>query len=57
MELKRWPDLVRFHFGGTISAYTEVPNLLGKNIPLFSPIPNTQIFLNPNLVQTEGYAN
>lgn len=55
MELKRWPDLVRFHFGGTIDVYNEVPNLLGKNVPLFSPIPNTQIFLNPNLVQTDGY--
>lgn len=57
LELKRWPDLVRFHFGGTINIYNEVPNLLGKNIPLFSPIPNTQIFINPNLKQTEGYAN
>lgn len=57
LELKRWPDLVRFHFGGSINIYTEVPNLVGKNIPLFSPIPNTQIFINPNLVQTEGYAN
>lgn len=57
LELKRWPDIVRFHYGGTIDAYAEVPNLIGKNIPLFSPIPNTQIFINPNLVQTEGYAN
>jgi len=57
LELKRWPDLVRFHFGGTINIYNEVPNLLGKNTPLFSPIPNTQIFINPNLKQTEGYAN
>lgn len=57
LELKRWPDLVRFHFGGTINIYNEVPNLLGKTVPLFSPIPNTQIFLNPNLKQTEGYAN
>ena len=57
LELKRWPDLVRFHFGGTINIYNEVPNLLGKTIPLFSPIPNTQIFINPNLKQTEGYAN
>ncbi len=55
LELKRWPDVVRFHFGGTINAYAEVPNLNGKNVPLFSPIPNTQIFLNPNLEQTEGY--
>ena len=57
LELKRWPDLVRFHSGGTINIYNEVPNLLGKTIPLFSPIPNTQIFINPNLKQTEGYAN
>ncbi len=57
LELKRWPDLVRFHAGGTINIYNEVPNLLGKSIPLFSPIPNTQIFINPNLKQTEGYAN
>lgn len=57
LELKRWPDLVRFHSGGTINIYNEVPNLLGKNIPLFSPIPNTQIFINPNLKQTDGYAN
>jgi len=55
LELKRWPDIVRFHFGGTLNAYDEVPNLNGKNLPLFSPIPNTQIFLNPNLEQTEGY--
>ncbi len=57
LELKRWPDMVRFHFGGSINIYNEVPNLLGKTIPLFSPIPNTQIFINPNLKQTEGYAN
>jgi hypothetical protein len=57
LELKRWPDLVRFHFGGTINIYTEVPNLVGKTVPLFSPIPNTQIFLNPKLKQTEGYPN
>ncbi len=57
LELKRWPDMVRFHFGGSINIYNEVPNLLGKTVPLFSPIPNTQIFINPNLKQTEGYAN
>lgn len=57
LEQKRWPDLVRFHYGQTIDVYTEVPNLLGKNTPLFSPIPNVQIFINPNLKQTEGYEN
>ena len=55
LELKRWPDVVRFHYGGTFNAYSEVPNLNGKTVPLFSAIPNTQIFLNPNLKQTEGY--
>lgn len=55
LELRRWPDLVRFHFGGTINVYDEVPNLNGKNTPLFFPIPRTQIDLNPNLTQTEGY--
>lgn len=54
-ELKRWPDLVRFHYGGTINAYNEVPNLNGKSIPLFFPIPKTQIAINGNLEQTTGY--
>ena len=57
LENKRWPDIVRFHYGGTIDAYTEVPNLVGKTIPLFSPILDTQISLNPNLKQTVGYPN
>lgn len=55
LELRRWPDLVRFHYGGTINIYDEVPNLNGKNVPLFFPIPRTQIDINPNLKQTEGY--
>lgn len=54
-ELKRWPDLVRFHFGGTIDVYEEVPNLRDKSIPLFFPIPQAQIDLNPLLEQTDGY--
>lgn len=54
-ELKRWSDIVRFHYGGTIDAYTEVPKLVGKTIPLFFPIRKTQIDLNPKLKQTEGY--
>ncbi|MGN6418757.1 MAG: RagB/SusD family nutrient uptake outer membrane protein [Pseudobacter sp.] len=56
-ELKRWNDIVRFHYGGTIDAYTEVPKLVGKTIPLFFPIRKTQIDLNPKLEQTDGYNN
>lgn len=55
LELKRWPDLVRFHFGGTIDIYQEVPNLAGTQVPLFFPIPRAQMDLNPNLEQTQGY--
>jgi starch-binding outer membrane protein, SusD/RagB family len=55
LELKRWPDLLRFHFGGTINIYEEVPNLNGTQVPLFFPVPRTQLDINPNLVQTEGY--
>ncbi|MBC9909816.1 RagB/SusD family nutrient uptake outer membrane protein [Chitinophaga varians] len=55
LEQKRWPDLLRFHYAGTINVYTEVPNLNGKNVPLYFPIPKAQIDLNPNLKQTAGY--
>lgn len=56
LELKRWPDLLRFHFGSTINVYAEVPNLSGTTVPLYSPIPKTEIDRNPNLKQTEGYS-
>ncbi|MBC9797122.1 RagB/SusD family nutrient uptake outer membrane protein [Sinomicrobium weinanense] len=55
LELKRWPDLLRFHYAGTIDVYSEVPNLSGTNVPLYFPIPVVQIDRNPNLKQTEGY--
>lgn len=55
LELKRWPDLLRFHFGGTIDVYGEVPNLSGTTVPLYSPIPKIQIDRNPELKQTDGY--
>ena len=55
LEQKRWPDLLRFNAAGTINVYNEVPNLNGKNVPLYFPIPKAQIDLNPNLVQTNGY--
>lgn len=55
LELKRWPDLMRFHHAGTIDVYQEVSNLVGKSVPLFSPIPQTEIDRNPLLEQTTGY--
>ncbi|KQS36268.1 RagB/SusD family nutrient uptake outer membrane protein [Pedobacter sp. Leaf194] len=54
-ENKRWYDIVRFHFGGTINAYTYVPNLRGKTVPLFWPLSTTVLAANANLVQTPGY--
>jgi hypothetical protein len=54
-ENKRWYDIVRFHFGGTINAYTYVPNLVGKTTPLFWPLSTTVLAANSNLVQTQGY--
>ena len=56
LEQKRWYDLVRFHFGGTINIYNEVPNLNGKeNYPLYLPINYNDMVLNEHLVQTDGY--
>ncbi len=60
LERKRWPDLIRFHYGGTIDIYDEVPNLKAKReegsiIPLYLAIPLRDLDLNPNLTQTEGY--
>ena len=62
LERKRWPDLLRFHFDGTIDVYEEVPNLKRKInedviIPLYLAIPLRDMDLNPNLTQTEGYEN
>lgn len=54
-EFKRWPDIVRFHYGGTINAYNIVPNLSGKKVPLFFPINMDDMALNLNLEQTVGY--
>lgn len=55
-ELKRWPDLVRFHHGGTINIYDEVPNLNGKDgYPLYFPVHQSVLDNNDLLEQTEGY--
>lgn len=56
LEQKRWFDLLRFHFGGTINIYNEVPNLKDKpNYPLYLPINYNDMVLNDKLLQTEGY--
>lgn len=56
LEQKRWYDLVRFHFGGSINIYNEVPNLNDKQgYPLYLPINYNDMVLNEHLVQTEGY--
>ncbi|MEG0454631.1 MAG: RagB/SusD family nutrient uptake outer membrane protein, partial [Bacteroides sp.] len=56
VEQKRWFDLVRFHSGGAIDIYTEVPNLQGKKgYPLYFPINYNDMILNDKLTQTEGY--
>lgn len=56
LELKRWPDLVRFHYANIINIYDEVPNLNDKrDLPLFFPISNTEMDRNTKLEQTDGY--
>ena len=56
-ELKRWPDLMRAHHANIIDIYNYVPNLTGqaKKTPLYLPIDQTLINVNPNLKQTAGY--
>ena len=56
IEQKRWFDLMRFHAGGSVNIYDEVPNLNGKSgCPLYLPINYNDMVLNELLVQTEGY--
>ncbi len=56
LELKRYPDLVRFHFGGTINIYEKVPNLNGKEgYPLYFPVEQSVMDNNALITQTEGY--
>ncbi|MEI8273007.1 MAG: RagB/SusD family nutrient uptake outer membrane protein [Paludibacter sp.] len=57
-ELKRWPDLMRAHASGTINIFDVVPNMSGKteqSCPLYFPIQQAMIDINPNLIQTSGY--
>ena len=47
---------MRFHCGGTIDIYKEVPNLNDKpGYPLYFPINYNDMVLNNKLVQTDGY--
>lgn len=60
LENKRWPDLLRFHYEGLIDVYQIIPKLkerkdAGTVVPLYLPIPITEIGLNHKLEQTEGY--
>lgn len=56
IEQKRWFDLVRFHSGGAINIYNEVPNLNDKpDFPLYWPINYNDMVLNDQLKQTDGY--
>ncbi|WP_139249591.1 RagB/SusD family nutrient uptake outer membrane protein [Mariniphaga anaerophila] len=56
LELKRYPDLVRFHYGGTIDIYDQVPNLNGKDgYPLYFPVEQSVLDNNNLIEQTEGY--
>ena len=62
LENKRWPDLLRFHYEGVIDVYQVVPRLkarydAGSKIPLYLAVPVSELSLNHNLVQTEGYEN
>ncbi len=54
-ENKRWYDLVRFHYGGTLDVYNYIPNLIGKTTPLFWPLNTTVLANNDMLEQTAGY--
>ncbi len=55
LELERWWDLRRFHADGTIDIYQFVPNLQGKNTPLYWPVSQNVIALNTKIEQTSGY--
>lgn len=60
LENKRWPDLIRFHNEGVIDIYDFVPNLKSRKeagiiVPLYYAIPLSEMDLNENLKQTEGY--
>ena len=54
-ELKRWWDLVRAHYSGVIDVYEYVPNLIGKDTPIYWPVHTRVLTLNEELTQTEGY--
>lgn len=54
-EIKRFWDLRRADASGTIDIYNYIPNLKGKNTPLYWAVHVNMMSLNDQLVQTEGY--
>ena len=54
-ELKRWWDLVRAHYSGVIDVYQYVPNLVGKDTPIYWPVHTRVLTLNDKITQTDGY--
>lgn len=54
-EMKRWWDLVRAHKSGVINVYEYVPNLKGKNTPLYWAVHTNVMAKNPKIEQTTGY--
>ena len=60
-EGQRWPDLRRWQMGGAISLdnayFSSNTNTMSFQLPkhLNFPIPNSEIDVNPNMVQNEGY--
>lgn len=54
-EIKRWYDLRRAHALGTVDLYQYLPNLRGKNTPLYWAVNVNIMARNEKLVQTQGY--
>ena len=60
-EGQRWPDLRRWHMGGFITLdnayFSSNTSTMSFQVPksLNFPIPNSEIDVNPNIVQNPGY--
>lgn len=54
-EIKRFWDLRRAHASGVIDIYQFIPNLRGKDTPLYWAVHRNLLVKNEALIQTEGY--